>query len=134
VSKYESSVLLQKTRNERTTTCVTRVPVRLTVKVILALEEVEKVAVHWPATGLAARAGDPASRRPPSAIRQQIRRTAQAYATVFRLCQRVLERCDAFLAETDDLGRMVSYDRVAGVAVVGNEDGAHHVFASLPRA
>ncbi len=47
------------------------------------------------------------------------------------VCQRVLERCDAFLAETDDLGRMVSYDRVAGVAVVGNEDGAHHVFAEL---
>lgn len=47
------------------------------------------------------------------------------------ICQRVLERCDAFLAETDDLGRMVSYDRVAGVAVVGNEDGAHHVFAEL---
>ena len=50
------------------------------------------------------------------------------------VCQRVLERCDAFLAETDDLGRMVSYDRVAGVAVVGNEDGAHHVFAELAQA
>lgn len=47
------------------------------------------------------------------------------------VCQRVLERLDAFLAETDDAGRMVSYDRVAGVAVVGNEDGAHHVSAEL---
>lgn len=47
------------------------------------------------------------------------------------VCQRVLERCDAFLAETDARGRMISYDRVAGVAVVGNEDGAHHVFAEL---
>lgn len=47
------------------------------------------------------------------------------------VCQRVLERLDAFLSETDDRGRMVSYDRVAAVAVVGNEDGAHHVFAEL---
>ncbi len=45
--------------------------------------------------------------------------------------QRVLERLDAFLGETDDAGRMVSYDRVAIVAVVGNEDGAHHVGAEL---
>jgi multimeric flavodoxin WrbA len=47
------------------------------------------------------------------------------------VCQRVLERLDAFLGEEDERGRMVSYDRVACVAVVGNEDGAHHVFAEL---
>jgi multimeric flavodoxin WrbA len=47
------------------------------------------------------------------------------------VCQRVLERMDAFLGEQDERGRMVSYDRVACVAVVGNEDGAHHVFAEL---
>jgi multimeric flavodoxin WrbA len=47
------------------------------------------------------------------------------------LCQRVLERLDAFLDEQDGRGRMVSYDRVAFVAVVGTEDGAHHVFAEL---
>jgi multimeric flavodoxin WrbA len=45
--------------------------------------------------------------------------------------QRVLERLDAFLGETDDKGRMVSLDRVAIVAIVGNEDGAHHVAAEL---
>ncbi|HEV7523429.1 MAG TPA: NAD(P)H-dependent oxidoreductase [Acidimicrobiia bacterium] len=45
--------------------------------------------------------------------------------------QRVLERLDAFLGETDDNGRMISLDRVALVAVVGNEDGAHHVAAEL---
>jgi multimeric flavodoxin WrbA len=45
--------------------------------------------------------------------------------------QRVLERLDAFLGETDDAGRMISLDRVALVAVVGNEDGAHHVAAEL---
>lgn len=47
------------------------------------------------------------------------------------VCQRVLERLDAFLGETDDQQRMVSYGRVACVAVVGNEDGAHHVVAEL---
>jgi multimeric flavodoxin WrbA len=47
------------------------------------------------------------------------------------VAQRVLERLDAFLGEEDELGRMVSLDRVALVAVVGNEDGAHHVGAEL---
>lgn len=47
------------------------------------------------------------------------------------VCQRVLERLDAFLSEVDDQQRMVSYGRVACVAVVGNEDGAHHVVANL---
>jgi multimeric flavodoxin WrbA len=47
------------------------------------------------------------------------------------ISQRVLERMDAFLSETDDKGRFVSYGRVAGVAVVGNEDGAHHVTSQL---
>lgn len=47
------------------------------------------------------------------------------------VCQRVLERLDAFLGEVDDQQRMVSYGRVACVAVVGNEDGAHHVVAEL---
>jgi multimeric flavodoxin WrbA len=50
------------------------------------------------------------------------------------VCKRVLERMDAFLSETDDEGRMVSYGRVACLAVVGNEDGAHHVTAELYQA
>lgn len=41
---------------------------------------------------------------------------------------------DAFLSETDEAGRMVSYGKVAVVAVVGNEDGAHHVSAELYQA
>jgi multimeric flavodoxin WrbA len=45
--------------------------------------------------------------------------------------QRVLERLDAFLGEKDGRNQMVSVDRVALVAVVGNEDGAHHVAAEL---
>ncbi len=50
------------------------------------------------------------------------------------VCKRALERMDAFLEETDDQGRMVSYGKVAAVAVVGNEDGAHHVSAELFQA
>lgn len=45
------------------------------------------------------------------------------------VCQVVLERLDAFLSDTDDRGQMRTVDRVAMVAVVGNEDGAHHVVA-----
>ena len=48
--------------------------------------------------------------------------------------KRALERMDAFLEETDEEGRMVSYGRVAAVAVVGNEDGAHHVSAEVYQA
>jgi multimeric flavodoxin WrbA len=47
------------------------------------------------------------------------------------VCRRVLERMDAFISETDDEGRMVSFGRVAGVVVTGNEDGAHNVTAQL---
>jgi multimeric flavodoxin WrbA len=45
--------------------------------------------------------------------------------------QRALERLDAFLGETAPDGRKVALDTVAIVAVVGNEDGAHHVAAEL---
>ena len=47
------------------------------------------------------------------------------------IAKRVTERMDAFLSETDEKGRMPSYGKVAVVAVVGNEDGAHHVSAEL---
>ncbi|HST86012.1 MAG TPA: NAD(P)H-dependent oxidoreductase [Kineosporiaceae bacterium] len=47
------------------------------------------------------------------------------------VAQRVLERLDAELSETDDEGRLLTYGKVAVVAVVGNEDGAHHISAVL---
>lgn len=47
------------------------------------------------------------------------------------IAQRVLERLDAELAETDDQGRPILFDKVAIAAVVGNEDGAHHIAAIL---
>ncbi|GAA0464478.1 flavodoxin [Paractinoplanes deccanensis] len=46
----------------------------------------------------------------------------------------VLERLDAELSETDELGRPSMYGKVAAVAVVGNEDGAHHVIAEVLQA
>jgi multimeric flavodoxin WrbA len=50
------------------------------------------------------------------------------------VAKRALERMDAFLSETDEQGRMPSYGRVAVIAVVGNEDGAHHVSAEIYQA
>ncbi len=50
------------------------------------------------------------------------------------VAQRVLERMDAMLSETDDEGRPVAYNRVAGVLVTGNEDGAHHVISEISGA
>lgn len=50
------------------------------------------------------------------------------------VCKRALERMDAFLSESDEAGRRITLDRVAGVAIVGNEDGAHHVAAELFQA
>ncbi|PAZ10147.1 NADPH-dependent FMN reductase [Streptomyces sp. SA15] len=48
--------------------------------------------------------------------------------------QRVLERMDALMSEADDEGRPVAYNRVAGVVVTGNEDGAHHVISEISGA
>lgn len=45
------------------------------------------------------------------------------------ITQRVMERLDADLAETDNEGRPIMYGKVAVVAVVGNEDGAHKTVA-----
>jgi multimeric flavodoxin WrbA len=50
------------------------------------------------------------------------------------IAQRVLERLDADLSETDDEGRPVMYGKVAVVAVVGNEDGAHKIIADCFQA
>jgi multimeric flavodoxin WrbA len=50
------------------------------------------------------------------------------------VAQRVLERMDAMLSETDDEERPVAYNKVAGVVVTGNEDGAHHVISEVAGA
>lgn len=46
------------------------------------------------------------------------------------VAQRVLERLDAELSDTDEEGRLRTYGKVAAVVVVGNEDGAHAITAS----
>lgn len=50
------------------------------------------------------------------------------------VAQRVLERLDAELSETDDEGRQLTFGKVAIAVVVGNEDGAHHITAILFQA
>lgn len=50
------------------------------------------------------------------------------------VAKRVLERMDALLSETQDDGRPIAYDKVAGVVVTGNEDGAHHCIAEIAGA
>lgn len=50
------------------------------------------------------------------------------------VAQRVLERMDAMLSETDGEGRPAASNKVAGVVVTGNEDGAHHVISEIAGA
>lgn len=46
----------------------------------------------------------------------------------------VLERMDAMISETKDDGTYAAYNKVAGVVVTGNEDGAHHVISEVAGA
>ena len=50
------------------------------------------------------------------------------------VCKMVLERLDAELSEHDEQGRLLTFGKAAAVAVVGNEDGAHHVVAEVLQA
>ena len=47
------------------------------------------------------------------------------------VAQRVLERMDAMISETDSDDVPIAYNKVAGVIVTGNEDGAHHVISEI---
>lgn len=46
------------------------------------------------------------------------------------IAQRVIERLDGVYMETNDVGQFPMYNKVAGVAVTGNEDGAHDASAT----
>lgn len=46
----------------------------------------------------------------------------------------VLERMDAMISETKDDGTYAAYNKVAGVVVTGNEDGAHQVIYEVAGA
>ncbi len=50
------------------------------------------------------------------------------------VAQLVLERMDAMISDTQDNGLPIAYNKVAGVVVTGNEDGAHHVISEISGA
>ncbi len=50
------------------------------------------------------------------------------------VAKRALERMDALISETDDDGLPFAYNRVGGIVVTGNEDGAHHVIAEVAQS
>ena len=50
------------------------------------------------------------------------------------VAMRVIERLDAELSELNDAGLPDVYNKVGGAVVVGNEDGAHHICASVYQA
>lgn len=50
------------------------------------------------------------------------------------VCMRALERMDALFEETDAGGRPVAFGKVAGIVITGNEDGAHHIVATVSQA
>lgn len=50
------------------------------------------------------------------------------------IAQKVVERLDAELSETDEQGRLMTFGKVGIIAVVGNEDGAHKVTADMMQA
>jgi multimeric flavodoxin WrbA len=47
------------------------------------------------------------------------------------VAMRALERMDAWFEDTDDSGRPVAFGKVAGIVITGNEDGAHHIVATI---
>lgn len=54
--------------------------------------------------------------------------------TLSSFAMRVIERMDGLLSETDEFGRPVVYNHVAGFACVGNEDGAKHTIGEMEAA
>jgi hypothetical protein len=46
----------------------------------------------------------------------------------------VLERFDGTYESTNDVGQYPMYNKVAGVVVTGNEDGAHAIIAAVAQA
>jgi multimeric flavodoxin WrbA len=50
------------------------------------------------------------------------------------VAQRVLERMDHWLFHMNERGMKPMYGKVAAVAITGNEDGGHHVYAEMFQA
>jgi len=93
---------------------------------------------HEIAPGVASDMGDgdawPAIRRQILAAEILVIATPTWVGRPCSVAQRVIERMDAMISETDEQGRPVAYNRVAGVVNTGNEDGAHHVISEIAGA
>ncbi|MEU7476407.1 NAD(P)H-dependent oxidoreductase [Lentzea sp. NPDC042327] len=100
--------------------------------------EVVRVVDHDVKPGVEADMGDgdawPALREKIGAADVLILATPTWMGHASSVAHRVLERLDAALSETDDEGRPAMFGKVALVAVVGNEDGAHKIVADLFQA
>jgi multimeric flavodoxin WrbA len=100
--------------------------------------DVVRVVDHDVKPGVEADMGDgdawPAIRRQLLAADILIVSTPTWVGHMSSVAQRVLERLDAELSETDDSGRPLITGKVAVTAVVGNEDGAHKITADLMQA
>lgn len=97
--------------------------------------EVVRVVDHDVRPGVQADMGDgdawPAIREKVLAADILVMATPTWLGNMSSVAQRVLERLDAELSETDDAGRPILFGKVAVTAVVGNEDGAHAITAAL---
>lgn len=95
--------------------------------------ETVRVVDHDVKPGVYADMGDgdewPAIREKVLAARILVLATPTWMGHASSVARRVLERLDAELAETDDSGRPTMFGKVAIVVAVGNEDGAHEIFA-----
>ena len=104
----------------------------------VSLTETIRVAAHDVKPGVTSDEGDgdawPAIRRKIVAADILIFGTPVWMGQMSSIAKRVCERMDAFLSETDDRGRTPAYGKVALAAIVGNEDGAHHISATLFQA
>lgn len=103
-----------------------------------ATGEVVRVVDHDVKPGVEADMGDgdawPDIRRKIAAADILLVATPTWVGHMSSVAQRVLERLDAELSETDDEGRPAMFGKVAVAAVVGNEDGAHKIIADLFQA
>lgn len=97
-----------------------------------------RVVDHAVAPGVSADAGDgdawPALRERILAADVLVLATPTWLGHPSSVCQRVLERLDAELSDVDDRGRARTFGKVAVIASVGNEDGAHKIIADLSQA
>jgi len=100
--------------------------------------EVVRVVDHDVRPGVEADMGDgdewPEIRRKIAAADILLIATPTWVGHMSSVAQRVLERLDAELSETDDEGRPSMFGKVGVAAVVGNEDGAHKIIADLFQA